>query len=97
MRFESAFTRNARSRTFTSYLLPTISRWIITYQRGKPGRCRAHIIYISTFHRPGIQEAFAKRPGSRQRLEWMAVKADLVKPSRPLDAKRQTVFQHCDY
>lgn len=58
--------------------------------------------YYLYFHVPPPwnpdQEAFAKRPGSRgKRLEWIAVKADLAKPSRPLDAaKRQSVFQHRD-
>lgn len=58
-------------------------------------------LYYLYFHVPSLwnpdQEAFAKRPGSRLRLELIAVKADLAKPGRSLvAAKRQSVFQHRD-
>lgn len=80
VRSRSALTRNARSRMFSS--VSTSRRQFCVglscINGEKAGEMpRPYYLY---FHVPSLwnsdQEALAKRPGSRLRLEWIAVKAN---------------------
>lgn len=95
----SPLTRNARTRLVHIFASsPVISRRIITYQGKSLRGYRAYFIYISTFHRAGIQtrkfSRYVQEVNSASRES--PLKAD-INYGRAVDAaKWQHVFLHRD-